>query len=171
MSRGVGEVDDRGKSDILSGRREIFGGRLLCLLLCSFEFAIDSDVGILVESRVAFHSRFGLFAAPEDTEIVLKETDAPFESNERVVVLKGMGYPLGCFDEFSVGDAGGRPGFREMVGIELEEAASAAWDTTDYDVFLVVAGFFDGVHGTIEHIDRDYGLKIAHSASVGSGNL
>ena len=78
MSRDVGEVDDRGKSDILSGRREIFGGWLLCLLLCSFEFVIDSDVGILVEAGIALHARLGLFAAPEDTEIVLKETDAPF---------------------------------------------------------------------------------------------
>ena len=171
MSRGVGEVDDRGKSDILSGRREVFGGRLLCLLLCSFEFAIDSDVGILVESGIALHAWLGLFAAPEDTEIVLKETDAPFESNERVVVFECMGYFLGCFDEFSVGDAGGRPGFREMVGIELQEATSAAWDTTDYDVFLVVAGFFEGTHGTPKHGDIYNRLKIAHSASVGSGNL
>ena len=48
------------------------------MLLCGFEFTIDGNVGILVESGIALHTGFRLFAAPEDTEIVLKETDAPF---------------------------------------------------------------------------------------------
>ena len=88
-----------------------------------------------------------------------------------MIVLECMCYFLGCFDEFSVGDAGGRPGFREMVGIELEEITSAARDTTDDNVFAIMVAFLDGVHGSPQHFDGRYGHKIAHSPSVGSGNL
>ena len=77
-SRGGWEVDDRAEGDIFGGRRTISGGRLLCLLLCGFELAINGDESILIEAGIAFHARFGFFSASKNTEIVLKETDAPF---------------------------------------------------------------------------------------------
>ena len=48
---------------------------------------------------------------------------------------------------------------------------SATRDTADDNVFLVMTSFLDGVHGTIEHFDVSNRHEIAHSASVGGGNL
>lgn len=140
-------------------------------LLGGFEFAVDSNVGVLVEAGIGFHARFGLGAAFADTEIMTEETQAPFEGCERMVVFEGMGYLLSCFDEVAVGDAGLRPSLRKMVGVELEELASMARNTTDNDMFVIMAAFGMGVHGAPEEIDRRYRHKIAYSASVGSGNI
>ena len=53
-----------------------------------------------------------------------------------------------------------------MVGIELEQLSSAARNTADDDVFMVVAAFLVGAHGTPEHINADNRHKVSHSASV-----
>lgn len=58
-----------------------------------------------------------------------------------------------------------------MVGIELEELASATRKTADDDMFSEVVAFLDGVHSTPEHINAGNGHEIAHSASVGSGDV
>ena len=92
-----------------SGFRNGFKGDFFGLFLCSFEFAIDSHVGVLIEIGIGFHARFGLGTASEDIEIVLEETDTPFESCEGVVMFEGVRSALCLFDEFAVSDAGGRP--------------------------------------------------------------
>ena len=134
-----------------------------------FEFAVDGDVGILVEARIRFHAQFGFLAASTDTEIVLEEADVPFDGREGMVAFEGVCTALRLFDEFAVCYASGRPCFRKMVGVELEDCG--ARNTADDDVFFVSAAIFDGVHRTPESVITLYRLKIAHSASVGSGNL
>ena len=83
------------------------------------EFAVDGDVGILVETGVAFEAGFGLGSAYANGEVMLEETEFPLESGRGGVVLEGMGQTLGSFDEFAIGYAGIRPVGREMVGVEL----------------------------------------------------
>ena len=136
-----------------------------------FEFAIDSHEGVLIEIGIGFHARFGLGAASEDRVIMVKETGAPFESSEGVVVLECVRTTLRFFDEFAISDTGGRPRFWEMVGVELQETSSTTRNTADDDVFLVMEAFFDGVHGTPVTIVALNRHNITHSASVGGGNL
>ena len=83
------------------------------------EFAVDGDVGVLVETGVTFEAGRGIFVHAEDVEIVLEEAKTPFEAFERVVVFEGMRLALGLFDEFAICYAGIGPVCREMVGIEL----------------------------------------------------
>ena len=174
LIEGRGRVERRGRMD---GRerleRNVFGGKLRFegFLSGGLEFAINGDVGILVEAGIALHARFGLFAAPEDAEIMPEEADTPFHGSIGMIVLEGVSHPLSRFNEFAVGNTAGRPGCREMVGIELQEVASAARNTADDDVFVVMTAFLNGIHGAPEHFDGCYGHEIAHSPSVGSGNL
>ena len=53
------------------------------------EFAVDGDIGVLVETGVALHTRFGFGSASDYTEIMGKEPQTP---------LKGCGraYSLYC---------------------------------------------------------------------------
>ena len=148
-----------------------FEGDFFGLLLCGFEFAIDSHVGVLIEIGIGFHARFGLGAASENIEIVLEETDTPFESCERVVMLECVRTALRFFDEFAVSDTGCRPRLREMVGVELQETSSTTRNTADNNVLLVMVPFLDGVHGTPVTIVALNRHNITHSASVGGGNL
>ena len=133
------------------------------------EFAVDGDVGVLIETRIGFHARFGFLAASADTEIVLEEADVPFDGDEGVVVFEGVCTALRFFDEFAVCYTSGGPCFREMVGVELEDCG--ARNTADDDVLFASAAIFDGVHRAPEGVIAFDRLKIAHSASVGSGNL
>ena len=89
-----------------------------CLLLGSgFELAVESYVGVLIETGVAFHARFGLGSAFEDPVIMEEETDTPLNADEEMVMFKGMGLALGFFDKLTVGDTSGGPVFGEVVGI------------------------------------------------------
>ena len=153
------------------GFRDGFEGDFFGLFLGGFEFAIDSHVGVLIEIGIGFHARFGLGAASNDIEIVLEETDTPFESSEGVVVLECVRSALCLFDEFAVRYTSGRPRLREMVGVELQETSSTTRNTADDDVFLVMEAFFDGVHGTPVTIVALNRHNITHAASVGGGNL
>ena len=77
-----GEMD-RSKRDVFGGNgcRDVIlrgsGG-----LLGGFEFAVDRDVGILIETRIGFHAGFGGGAAFDYTEIMTEETKAPFERSK-----------------------------------------------------------------------------------------
>ena len=64
--------------------------------------AIDSDVGVLVETGIGLEARFGFLTAFEDAEIMVEEADTPLESIRRGIVLKRVGLALGFFDEFAV---------------------------------------------------------------------
>ena len=74
--------------------------------LILFEFAVDSDVGVLVETGVSFHALFGCGSAFEDREIMFEETDTPFERLHRIVVFQGVCMALRLFDEIAVGNTG-----------------------------------------------------------------
>ena len=54
------------------------------------EFAVDGNVGILVETGIAFETGFGLGAAYANGEVMLEETEFPLKSGTRCVVLKGV---------------------------------------------------------------------------------
>ena len=72
-----------------------------------FEFAVDGDIGVLVETGVAFHARFGCSAASDYTEIMGKEPQAPLKGCGRVVMFECMCLTLCEFDEFTVRHTGG----------------------------------------------------------------
>jgi len=108
--------------------------------------AVDSDVGILIETGVGFHARFGLRTAFEDRIIMPEETHAPFEGFEGMVVFEGVSLSLRLFDELAVRYAGFRPMGREMVGVEFEESQTEARRADD-DALFVVLAFFSCVHG------------------------
>jgi hypothetical protein len=143
---------------------------LLLGLAGGLKFAVDGDVGILVETGVAFKTGFGLGAAYTNGEVVLEETEFPFESGTGGAVFEGMSYTLGGFDEFAIGYASGRPMGREMVGIELEETVSEAGHTADDDMLAALAAYFEIVHRSPEEIDIGNGSEIAHSTRRASGN-
>ena len=164
MITGTGDVLNRFERDIFRN-----GLRGKDLLLCGFEVAVDSYVGVLIETGVPLHARFGLGSAFENTEIMLEETDVPLDGSIGMVVLQSMGTALGFFDEFAVRHTSSRPGLGKMVGIELEDVSTAGVPT-DNNVFFVTATFSDGVHGTAEVFDCSNRHKIAHSPSMGSGN-
>ena len=66
------------------------------------EFAIDGYVGVLVETGVAFHARFGGGSASDYTEIMGKEAQAPLKGCGRIVMFECMCLTLCEFDEFAV---------------------------------------------------------------------
>ena len=155
-----GGRDDGLEGDIVGCGDEF--GRFKGTLLRGLEFAVDSDVGILIEMSVGFEAGFGLLSLPEDTEVMPEETDAPLDTDVRVVVLQGMRALLGNFDEFAIGYAGSRPGLGEMVGIELEEVFVAR-TATDDDVFAVFLALFDRVHSSAKGIDTFCEGEIPHA--------
>ena len=129
---------------------------------------VDGDVGILIETGVGFEAGFGLFVGFEDVEVMVEETDTPFEGFHRMVAFKGMCLSLGFFDEFTIRYTGGRPVGGKMVSIEFEEARTVTGRAND-DVFAVFVPFLDVVHGSPDTFDADTGTKIAHASGVRSG--
>ena len=73
----------------------------LRFLAFGLELAVDSDVGILVEARVGFEAGFRLGSAFENSEIMVEETDPPFEGFDRMIVLECMCLTLRFFDHFA----------------------------------------------------------------------
>ena len=71
----------------------------------SLKLAIDSHIGILVETRIGFEPRFRLGVPLAHIEIVMKKAQAPFEGFGRVGVLQSVGLALCLLDEFAVSDA------------------------------------------------------------------
>ena len=132
------------------------------------EGTIDGDVGVLIETGIGFEAGFGLLVGFEDVEIMVEETDSPFEGFHRMVAFEGMCLALGFFDEFTIRYTGSGPMCGKMVGIEFEEARTVTGRADD-DMFAVFVPFLDGVHGTPEAVDADTGTKIAHASGVRSG--
>ena len=129
---------------------------------------VDGDVGILIESGIRFEARFGLFVRFEDIEVMVQETDTPFEGFHGMVTFEGMCPALGFFDEFTVRYTGSGPVGGKMVSIEFEEARTVTGRADD-DVFAVFVPFLDVVHGSPDALDTDTGTKIAHASGVRSG--
>lgn len=139
----------------------LFGG-FEGLSLGGFEFAIDNYEDILIEAGIGFDARFRLGSSYEDVVVMLEETRAPFEGSEGMVVLECVCAALCLFDEVAVGDAPFGPVCREMVGIDLEEAASKG-SAASNDVFLVSTTFLKGVDFTDIRFEHGNRLKIAHT--------
>lgn len=136
-----------------------FGLRLLLLRL---EFAINRDVGILVQTRVRLHPRLRLGTASEDSEIMVQKTRSPFERSQGMIVLQRVRLTLRLFDEFTIGHAGGRPVFWEMVSVEFEESVTEAGRAHN-DAFAACLSHFGPVHGSPEAVNADTGTEIAHA--------
>ena len=117
---------------------------------CGFlEGTVDADVGILVETGVAFEAGGRIFVTAENVEIVLEKAETPFEAFERVVMFEGVRLALGLFDEFAICYAGSRPVCREVVGIEFVKAF-AETRRADNDVFAALGTKCEVVHGSAE---------------------
>ena len=86
----------------------------MCLGL---KLAVDADVGILIEIAIGFESGSGLGVAFDDVEVMMKETESPFECFGGMSVFEGVGLALGFFDKFAVGHTGCGPFFREIEGV------------------------------------------------------
>ena len=121
----------------------------MCLRL---ELAVDADVGILIEIAIGFESGSGLGVAFDDVEVMMEETEPPFECFGGMSVFESVGLALGFFDKFAVGHAGCGPFFREMEGIELEEAFMETRVARD-DTFLVLTAEFLLVQSTYERVE------------------
>ena len=86
------------KGDVLVG--------LLRLETGGLEFAVDSNVGILVKTGIGFEAGFGFGSALDYREIMVKEPDPPFERFGRIGMLERVSHALGKFDEFAISYAG-----------------------------------------------------------------
>ena len=144
--------------------------RVRVRFLLRFQLAVDSYVGVLVETRVRFHAFFGFRTAFEDPEIMVEEPHAPFEGFYGMIVFECVRLTLRLFDQFAVGDTRRRPVFWEMVGVELEQSVVLR-SVADYDMLAVTAAFFDCVHRAPESLNAIHRHKIAHSPCVKSGNV
>lgn len=142
-----GTVFDGIESDVV-GRRRKLESSLSRGIAGRLQLTIDGNVDVLIKTGVGFEARFRFGSALENQEVMLEETDTPFDRGMGVVMLEGMRLALGFFDEFTIGYAGFSPGLGEVVGIELEELPSELGNTADNDMFFVAATFFVGVHGT-----------------------
>ena len=85
-----------GKGDFLNGG--LLGG--------GFEVAVDGDVNVLIETGIGFEAGFRFGTTFDDVEIMVEETESPFDAFRRVVVFEGVSEFLGGFDEFAVSYAG-----------------------------------------------------------------
>ena len=142
-----------------------FGG----FLDCHFQFAIDGDVNVLIETGIGFETGFRFGTTFDYMKIMMEETESPFDAFRRVIVLESVSEFLGGFDEFAVRYAGCRPGLGEMVSIELVETFEAR-STTDDDMFAEFLTFLMGIHDTAVEIEGFEGFQIAHTTGMAGGN-
>ena len=134
----------------------------------SLEFAVDGNVGVLVETGVRLEAGFGSSAAFDNREIMVNEAESPFDGFAGMSMLQGMGLALGLLDEFTIRYAGCRPGLWKMVGIELEKAVGVGHSANN-DVLFVSATCFDGIHRAPVGFVEGYRHKIAHSSGARCG--
>ena len=137
-----------GGSEGLSGC-SILGGR--------FEVAENGDVNVLVETGIRLETGFGFGTTFDYMEIMMEETESPFNAVSGVVVFDGMSELLCGFDELAVSYAGSRPGLGEMVCIELVKTAETRY-TADDDVLAVFFAFLVGIHDAAVVIDAVNGV-------------
>ena len=71
-----------------------------------FEVAVDADVNVLIETGIGLETGFRFGTTFDYMEIMMEETESPFDAFRRVVVFEGVSEFLGGFDEFAVSNAG-----------------------------------------------------------------
>ena len=64
---------------------------LLLGLTCGLEFAVNGNIGVLVEAGITLETGFGLGSAYANGEVMLEETEFPFQAGTRGIVLEGVG--------------------------------------------------------------------------------
>ena len=84
----------------------INGSGFCGLLGGGFEVAVDGDVDVLIETGIGLETGFRFGATFDYMEIMMEETESPFDAFRRVVVFEGVSEFLSCFDEFAVSHAG-----------------------------------------------------------------
>ena len=122
-----------------------------------FEVAVDGDVDVLIEAGIRLETGFRFGASFDYMEIMMEETESPFDAFRRVVMFEGVSEFLGGFDEFAVSYAGCRPSLGEMVGIELVETTKTR-HTADDDVLAVFLTLLVGIHHSAVIIDAINGV-------------
>ena len=85
----------------------INGSGFCGLLGGGFEVAVDGDVDVLIETGIGLETEFRFGTAFDYMEIMMEETESPFDAFRRVVVFEGVSEFLGGFDELAVSYAGG----------------------------------------------------------------
>lgn len=152
-----GNVLGRRRRRLLCGALRIGGLNEGGLLGGRFEVAENGDVNVLVETGIRLETGFGFGTTFDYMEIMMEETDSPFNAVSGVVVFDGMSELLCGFDEFAVSYAGSRPGLWEMVCIELVKTAKTRY-TSDDDVLVVFFAFLVGIHDAAVVIDAVNGV-------------
>ena len=144
-----------GEGGFLSGREGGFlsGG----LLGGGFEVAVDGDVDVLIETGIRLETGFRFGTTFDNVEIMMEETESPFDAFRGVVVFEGVSEFLSGFDEFAVSYAGCRPSLGKMVGVELVETTKTR-NTADDDVLAVFLTLLVGVHHAAVVIDAINGV-------------
>ncbi len=135
--------------DILGGEGGFLGG--------GFEVTVDADVNVLIETGIRLETGFRFGTTFDDVEIMMEETESPFDAFRRVVVFEGVSEFLSGFDEFAVCYTGCRPSLGKMVRIELVETTKTR-NTTDDDVLAVFLALLVGIHHSAVVIDAVNGI-------------
>ena len=84
----------------------INGSGFCGLLGGGFEVAVDGDVDVLIETGIGLETEFRFGTAFDYMEIMMEETESPFDAFRRVVVFESVSEFLGGFDEFAICHAG-----------------------------------------------------------------
>ena len=71
-----------------------------------FEVAVDGDVNVLIETGIRLETGFRLGTTFDYMEIMMEETESPFDAFRRVVMFEVVSELLGGFDEFTVSYTG-----------------------------------------------------------------
>ena len=122
-----------------------------------FEVTVDADVNVLIETGIGLETGFRFGATFDDMEIMMEETESPFDAFRRVVVFESVSEFLGGFDELAVSYTGYRPRPGKMVGVELVETTKTR-HTADDNVLAVFLTLLVGVHHSAVVIDAINGI-------------
>ena len=155
------------RADARSTQQRLFSGGILGgyegllgeggFLGGGFEVAVDRDVDVLIETAIRLETGFRFGATFDYMEIMMEETESPFDAFRRVVVFESVSEFLGGFDEFTISNTGCRPSLGEMVRIELVETTKTR-NTADDDVLAVFLTFLVRVHHSAVVIDAVNGI-------------
>jgi hypothetical protein len=84
----------------------INGSGFYGLLGGGFEVAVDGDVDVLIETGIRLETGFRFGTTFDYMEIMMEETESPFNAFRGIVVFEVVREFLGGFDEFAVSYAG-----------------------------------------------------------------
>ena len=97
---GGGILGEGGSGGLLSDGGFLSGGN------GGFEVAVDGDVDVLIETGIGLETGFRFGTTFDYMEIMMEETESPFNAFRRVIVFEGVSEFLGGFDELAVSYTG-----------------------------------------------------------------